>query len=62
MLAVYEKENNRTIKTQKIFLGDGDASAAPRHPTLLNTNIYPAVTPGPHLPNASDPDSGFKFR
>ena len=45
-----------------VGLGDGDASAAPRHPTLLNTNIYPAVAPAPHHSNLTEPDGGFKFR
>ncbi|XP_078485416.1 guanine nucleotide exchange factor subunit RIC1 isoform X1 [Ciona intestinalis] len=41
-------------------IGDGDASATPRHPTLLNTNIYPAVAPTIHT-TPTEPDPSFKF-
>nr|CAB3258799.1 protein RIC1 homolog [Phallusia mammillata] len=43
-------------------IGDGDACATPRHPTLLNVNIYPAVTPGSHHNTPTEPaDPTFKF-
>ena len=49
------------------FAGDGDVSAAPRHPTLMNTNIYPTKTSPPPIVNSTtksnnEHDPGFTYR
>ena len=49
------------VSTALFHAGDGDAIAAPRHPTLLNTNIYPAVNPAPHHSTSTEPELSFKF-
>ena len=47
-----------------LTLGDGDVSATPRHPTLMNTNIYPAKTSPPLLAatKSHDLEPGFSYR